>query len=94
MNIRAKILRFAEAVKPVAALLPKPATEGLDGALTTMHAILRTARTDQGQPSGADPPSRDEVYVYLQLFIPFAEQLMRLRRELIEADYPRLVSAP
>lgn len=94
MGVRAKILRFGEAIKPMAALLPEGTTADLGEALTTMQSILRATRGESGEPSGASPPSRDQVYVYLQLFIPFAEQLSRLRRELTEADYPRLVSAP
>ena len=94
LAIRAKILRFGEAIKPILTLLPEPATRGLGDALNTAQSIIRTARNEQGEPSGASPPSRDQVYVYLQLFIPLAEQLMRLRRELTEADYPRLVRTP
>ena len=94
LNIRAKVLRFGEAIKPMLAVLPEAATCELGDAMNTMQAIVQTARNQSGQPSGANPPSRDQVYVYLQLFIPFAEQLMRLRRELGEADYPRLVGAP
>lgn len=94
LSIRAKILRFGEAVKPLGDLLPGVASGELGDALNTMQSIMRSARNEAGQPSGADAPSRDQVYVYMQLFIPFAEQMMRLRRQLTEADYPRLVSAP
>jgi len=94
LSIRAKILRFDEAIKPILTLLPQSATDELGDALNTMQAFIRAGRNEAGQPSGADPPSRDQVYVYLQLFLPFAEQLMRLRRELIEDDSPRLVRAP
>ena len=94
LNVRAKILRFGEAIKPMLAVLPESATSELDDALTAMQAIIRTARNETGEPSGASPPSRDQVYVYLQLFIPLAEQLTRLRRELSGADSPRLVSSP
>ena len=94
LSIRARILRFGEAIKPLLTLWPKSATDELAAALNTMQSFIRTARNESGRPSGANPPSRDEVYVYLQLFIPFAEQLMRLRRELTEPDYPRLVPIP
>ena len=94
LNIRAKILRFGEAIKPVLTLLPDSATCELGDALNTMQAILRTAHNESSDASGAHPPSRDQVYVYLQIFVPFAEQLTRLRRELEESDYPRLVGSP
>jgi len=93
LSIRAKILRFNEAIKPMLTLLSESATDELGDALNTMQSIIRTARNEAGQPTGASAPSRDQVYVYLQLFIPFAEQMMRLRRELAEADHPRLVSS-
>ena len=94
LSIRAKILRFGEAIKPLLTLWPKSATDELAATLNTMHSFIRTARNESGRPSYANAPSRDEVYVYLQLFIPFAEQLMRLRRDLTEPDYPRLVPTP
>ena len=58
-------------------------------------AVLHSDRAQRvrGSRRCGNPPSRDQVYVYLQLFIPCAEQLMRLRRELIEPDYPRPVRA-
>src|SRR5271166_5327745 len=93
LSIRAKILRFNEAIKPMLTLLSESATDELGDALNTMQSIIRTARNEAGQPTGASAPSRDQVYVYLQLFIPFAEQMMRLWRELAEADHPRLVSS-
>jgi hypothetical protein len=94
LSVRAKIMRFGEAIKPILSLLSEPATSELGEALNTMQSILRTGRNESGQPSGADSPSRDQVYVYLQLFIPLTGQLMRLRRELTEADYPRLAGEP
>ncbi len=93
LSIRAKIWRFQEAIKPILTLLPKSATDELGNTLNAMQSFLRTARNESGQPAGANPPSRDQVYVYLQLFIPCAEQWMRLRRELIAPDYPRPVRA-
>ena len=89
LSIRAKIWRFGEAIKPILTFLSEPAAAELGNTLNAMQTFLRTVRTESGQPSGADPPPRDHVYVYLQLFIPCAEQLMRLRRELTETDYPR-----
>ena len=73
------------------ALLPQSAIDEFDNNFNTMQSLLRLARKKSGQPSGAYPPSRDRVYVYLQLFIPFAEQLMQLRHQLNEPARPRLV---
>lgn len=94
LSLRAKILRFGEAIKPILTVLPGSATDELGDALNTMQSLIRTARTETGRPAAADPLSRDQVYVYLQLFLPFAEQLMRLRLELTDGDYPQLALAP
>ncbi len=94
LNIRAKMSRFHEAIKPIVNLLPTSATDELENNLSIMQSLLRIAKTESGQPSAARPPSRDQVYVYLQLFIPFAEQLMQLRRLLSEPARPRLVRMP
>lgn len=91
LTIRAKIARFQDAIKPVLPLMPRAAADELDNNLNIMQSLLRITRKESGQPSGAQPPSRDHVFVYLQLFIPFAEQLMQLRRQLSEPVRPRLV---
>ena len=92
LNVGTKISQFKEAIKPILTLLPKSATDELDHNLNTMQSVICIARNHAGQPTGARPPSRDQVYLYLQLFIPFAQQAMRLRQELNEPAYPRLVS--
>jgi len=91
LNIVAKISQFNTAIKPILDLLPKSATDEFDHNLTTIQSVMRTARNESEQPSGALPPSRDQVYLYLQFFISFAEQAMRLRQALNEPAYPRLV---
>jgi hypothetical protein len=92
LPVQAKALRFREAVTAALSRQPEPASRDLDDALIAFHGFLRSGRNEAGQTSSA--PSRDQVFVYLQLFIPFAEQLTRLRRTLTEGDYPRLVQAP
>ena len=89
LKIEAKISQFRDAINPILALLPKSGTNELDHNLSTVQSMIRTARNESGRPSGARPPSRDQVYLYLQLFISFARQAMRLRQELSEPAYPR-----
>ena len=91
LNVAVKISQFREAIKPILTLFSKSATDELDHNLDTVQTVIRTARNQSGQPSGALPPSRDQVYLYLQDFIPFARQAMLLRQELDETPYPRLV---
>lgn len=80
--IRQKITKFRDQLHPVLNTLPNSATEDLDTNLDAIQSVIRIARNDAGHPSGARPPLREQVYVYLQLFIPFAKQLMRLRQAL------------
>jgi hypothetical protein len=94
LNIRTKMSKFQEAMKPALSFLSKSVTEELENNFNIIQSVLGVARDESGRPPGANAPSRDQMYVYLQLFIPFAKQLMRLRRELSEPAYPRLVRAP
>jgi hypothetical protein len=80
--IRQKITKFAIALKPLIPLFSKAATEDLDTNLSMVQSVLRVAPNDAGHPPLPIVPEREQVYVYLQLFIPFARQIMRLRQEL------------
>ena len=80
--IRQKITKFRDRLTPIVGTLSTNVTEDLDTHLDAIQSIIRIARNDAGHPSGTKPPLREQVYVYLQLFIPFARQLMRLRQEL------------
>jgi hypothetical protein len=80
--IKQKITRFQELLRPIINTLPREATEDMDTNLSAIQSVIRIARNDAGHPSGSKPPSREQVYVSLQLFVPFARQLMRLRHEM------------
>jgi hypothetical protein len=79
--IRQKIAKFHECLKPLIPALPHTATEDFETNFQAIQSVLRIARNDAGHPTGA-APQREQVFVYLQLFIPFARQLMRLRQAL------------
>jgi hypothetical protein len=80
--IRPKITKFHTALKPlIPTLQPKKDFEDLDSNLTLIQSVLRIARNDAGHPTATTIPEREQVYVYLQLFVPFARQVMRLRNE-------------
>jgi hypothetical protein len=81
--IRKKITKFKAALDHLATPLPRDVTEDLETNLLAIQSILRIARNEAGHPSAANP-EREQVYVYLQLFIPFARQLMRLRGSLCD----------
>ncbi|MBB4398787.1 hypothetical protein GGD62_007934 [Bradyrhizobium sp. ERR14] len=80
--IRTKIEAFRKGLDPHLKSLPDAAKEDLDISLNAVQSILRIARNGAGHPSGAAPPSREQVYVNLQMFVPFAVQVARLRQEL------------
>jgi hypothetical protein len=80
--VRQKITHFHDLLKPLLKTLPNEATEDLEINLTAIQSVLRIARNEAGHPSDAATPSREQVYVFLQLFLPFARQLMRLRKAL------------
>ncbi len=90
-SIVAKISQFMDAVKPILTVLPKQAIDELDLNLDSIRWVIRAARRETGRPAGVLPPSRDQVYLYLHHFIAFAKQATRLRQELNEAPYLRVV---
>jgi hypothetical protein len=77
-TIRRKIAAFQGCLRPMISTFPQDATEDLDTNFLAVQSVLRIARNEAGHPTGATP-QRESVYVYLQLFVPFARQLMRLR---------------
>ncbi|WP_029083962.1 hypothetical protein [Bradyrhizobium sp. th.b2] len=79
--IRQKIGKFQAALTPLANTLPKEVTEDLDTNFTMVQSVLRVSRNEAGHPTAAKP-EREQVYVFLQLFVPFARQAMRLRQAL------------
>jgi hypothetical protein len=80
--IRAKIEAFRKGLEPHLKTLPDSVKEDLDINLNAVQSILRIARNGAGHPSGAGPPSREQVYINLQIFVPYAVQVARLRQEL------------
>jgi hypothetical protein len=79
--IRQKITKFHSVLKPLIPTLPREAVEDLDTNFAMIQSVLRIARNEAGHPT-ATAPGREQVYVFLQLFVPFARQLMRLRKAL------------
>jgi len=77
--IRPKINKFQKSLEPHLKALPKDCAEDLDTNLSFIQSVLRIARNDAGHPSASPPPSREQCYVNLQLFVPFGRQLMKLR---------------
>ncbi|MGE3293175.1 MAG: hypothetical protein AB7I59_18265 [Geminicoccaceae bacterium] len=83
--VRQKIAKFLPALTAIASRLDRQATEDLETNFAPIQSVLRIARNEAGHPRST-APHRENVYVNLQLFIPFARQLMRLRNALIAHD--------
>jgi hypothetical protein len=80
--IRGKIQKFQTALASHRKSVPHDLTEDLDTNLSMIQSVLRLARNDAGHPTGSPAPTREQVYVNLQLFGPFCRQLARLRKAL------------
>jgi hypothetical protein len=79
-----RIRKFQAALKLLVdgKALPREVTENLAANFLMIQSVLRIARNEAGHPTAANP-EREQVYVFLQLFVPFARQLMRLCKELV-----------
>jgi hypothetical protein len=80
--IRGKIQKFQGALAPHRKSIGNEVTEALDTNLSMIQSVLRLARNEAGHPSGSAAPTREQVYVNMQLFGPFARQLASLRKAL------------
>jgi len=82
--ISKKITKFQKSLQVLlgAKSLPQEAVEDLDTNFSQIQSVLRISRNDAGHAKSGNP-QREMVYVYLQLFVPFARQLMRLRTALV-----------
>lgn len=83
--VRGKLLKFIPEIKKIEKSLDREATEDLETNFAAIQSILRISRNEAGHPSSAHP-TRENTYVNLQLFVPFARQLMRLRTSLQSLD--------
>jgi hypothetical protein len=78
--IQPKIVGFHAAVKSlIPSFSPRKDFEDFDVNFSLIQSVIRIARNDAGHPTGAPAPVREQVYVFIQLFEPFARQLMNLR---------------
>jgi hypothetical protein len=81
-TIRQKILKFQNGLGALPQTLLEKIGEDIGTHLTAIQSILRVARNEAGHATIAKQPTREQVYVYLQLFVPFAEQVGKIRQAL------------
>jgi hypothetical protein len=72
-----RIKKFRRFVQPLEKNLPKDVREDLDTYVATIQAVIRTHRNEAGHPTG-ETKSREQVYVLLQMFAPYARKLAQL----------------
>ena len=86
IQISGKITKFLSSFEAIKTQLDRKIVEDMTHYFSSVQSILRIARNETGHPTNADTPSRELVYVYLQIFIPFARQCMRIRTALIALE--------
>jgi hypothetical protein len=77
-RIHEKIKKFNNAIERIKKDLPYEAIEDHETHFQAIQSILRIARNDAGHPKVVKL-ERENVYIYLQLFLSFSKQLMKLR---------------
>lgn len=76
-HILGKFNSFRKAIEPLRSKLPSELNEDLDTTLSGVLAIIRTHRNESGHPTGKII-NREQCFVLLQLFIPYAKKLHEL----------------
>lgn len=79
-QVSGQIKEFLKAFEAIRGDFPTKSIEDLDTKFSAIQSILRVARNEAGHPS-AIRPDRENVYVNLRLFIPFAKQAAILRHD-------------
>ncbi|WP_159709855.1 hypothetical protein [Geminicoccus flavidas] len=77
-TILRKIDAFRRFIAPIARGLPNQVGEDIETNFQGVQSLIRFSRNEAGHPQG-DVPSREHVYVLLQLFIPYAQKVAALK---------------
>ena len=72
-----KINQFRKVLEQQAHSLPPEILEDLGTRFLGIQSIIRESRNESGHPTGKIP-SREQTFVLMQLFIPFAKKLYQL----------------
>jgi len=76
-SILPKINRFRPILEAQLSTLPREVKEDLDTQFAGIQSVIRTFRNDSGHPTGTIV-SREQAYVLLHLFIPYAKKMYQL----------------
>jgi hypothetical protein len=78
-GLRQKVVSFQKGLHKLPKDILDRVGEDLDTHFHAIQSVLRVARNEMGHAAAGKVPTREQVYVFLQLFVPFAGQLARFR---------------
>lgn len=81
-QLRQKIIKFQAIIPSLPSAMLKTAGEDVATQINSIQSVLRIARNRAGHALSHRTPSREEVYVLLQLFVHFVGHVERLRKQL------------
>lgn len=81
-TVRRKVVKFQMALTTLPKLLLQQSGEDLDMHINSIQSVLRVAQNKAGHALADRTPSRETVYVNLQMFVPFVGHVSRLRNAL------------
>jgi len=81
-QLRQKIQKFQTALPSLPKTLVSQAGEDLDTHINAIQSLLRIARNKAGHALANRTVSREQMYVNLQMFVPFVGHVERLRKAL------------
>lgn len=73
-----RINKFTAALQPLQKAMPQDVRDDLDSHFQGIQSVIRVARNESGHPSG-EVKERDSVFVFLQLFAPYARKMSQLQ---------------
>jgi hypothetical protein len=80
--IRRKIIEFQKVLPRMPKSIREAAGEDPDTYMNGIQSVLRIARNEAGHALSSKPPLREQVYIYLQMFVPFLGYVTRFRHAL------------
>lgn len=80
-QLRPKIMKFQAIIPSLPSAMLKAAGEDVATNINSIQSVLRIARNNAGHALSNRTPSREQVYVLLQLFVHFVGYVERLRKQ-------------
>jgi hypothetical protein len=81
-QLRQKIIKFQAIIPLLPPTMLKQVGEDVATQINSIQSVLRIARNKAGHALSNRTPSREEVYILLQLFVHFVGHVERFRKQL------------